>query len=192
MIKNKIIKNKVILLYGMPATGKYTMAKRLQQENKAILFDNHYFHDMFINLIKVSEQELPQYWIELENFKDQFMKIISKFYPKSKKIMYIFTCVLLKDEIFFEKLQNFADSINADFIPIQLLTSIDILKKRCQTEYRKKRKKISDIDTMENFLKIYGNKLPNYTHNNQLTIDTSNLSEEETFNKIKNHINKFK
>ena len=184
-------RNQVILIHGMPATGKYTMAKRLQQEKGGILLDNHYFHDMFTNSIEKSEDELSEYFSEIGKLKKQFMKILIRFYPKSKKLRYIFTSVMLKDEDLLERLDKFAKKVKGDFIPIELIAQKNVLKKRCRTECRKLRHKISNTNNLEKFLKKYENCWPEYEHPNKLSIDTSLLNEDETFDKIVKHLEKF-
>ena len=182
-------KNQVILIYGLPATGKYTMAKRLKEDN-GILLDNHYFHDMFAHSTEVPKEELPQYWSAVGKLKKQFIEILRQFYPKSKKVRYIFTSVLMKGETLPARLEQFAHDIQADFIPIELVARNAVLKKRCQTEYRKARKKISSADSMEKFLEDHKDDLPDYTHPNKLWIDVSALNEDETFSAIQKHLEK--
>ena len=182
-------KNQVILIYGLPATGKYTMAKRLKDEN-GILLDNHYFHDMFAHSTEVPKEELPRYWSAVGKLKKQFIEILRQFYPKSKKVRYIFTSVLLKGETLPSQLEQFASDIQADFIPIELVARNAVLKKRCQTEYRKARKKISSANSMEKFLEDHKDDLPDYTHPNKLRVDVSTLNEEETFVVIQKHLEK--
>lgn len=183
-------KNQVILIHGMPATGKYTMAKLLQEQG-GILLDNHYFHDMFAYSTEVPKEDLPEYWKEVGRLKKQFMKILARFYPKSEKVRYIFTSVMLKDEDLLERMTEFAGAVHADFIPIELVAREDVLKNRCQTASRKSRKKISNAVSMENFLNEHREQLPDYTHPNKLRIDVSNLSEDETFALIQRHLGKF-
>jgi len=180
-------KNQVILIYGMPSTGKYTMAKKLQEEN-GILLDNHYFHDMFAHSTEVSKNELPQYWAAVGHLKQQYIDILRQFYPKSRKMRYIFTSVLLKGESLPDRLEEFARDIEADFIPIELVARPGILKHRCQTEYRKSRKKISSANSMTTFLEDHKDDSPDYTHPNKLRIDVSSLNEDETFAIIQKHL----
>ena len=184
-------KNQVILLYGVPAAGKYTMAKKLSEE-KGFLLDNHYFHDMFKNITEVPEPRKKEYFDDVGSFKEVFLKIIQKFYPKTEYVRYIFTACIAEDEknniLTFQK---FADSIDADFIPIELKADIDVLKSRCQTDYRKWRKKISDPQKLERVIHQAFQKSPDFEHENKLCIESSFLNEEETFQIIKEFLKKF-
>ncbi len=184
-------RNQVILIYGVPAAGKYTMAKRLSDE-KGFLLDNHYFHDMFKNITEVPENQQKEYFDDVGSLKEEFLKIIQKFYPKTEYVRYIFTSCIAEDEknniITFQK---FAGSINADFIPIELQADIDVLKSRCQTDYRKWRKKISDPQKLERVIHQAFQKSPDFDHENKLCIESSFLNEEETFQIIKEFLKKF-
>ena len=184
-------KNQVVLFYGTPASGKYTMAKRLSDEN-GFLLDNHYFHDMFKNLIEVPEEKKKQYFDEVGALKEYFLDIIKRFYPKKENVRYILTaCIAENEKNNILKFEEFALALNADFIPIELKADVEVLKKRCQTEYRKWRKKISNPEKLERLIKEAFYKSPDFEHQNKLFLDTSDLSEDETFEKIKNHLQKF-
>lgn len=184
-------KNQVVLIYGAPASGKYTMAKRLSDE-KGFLLDNHYFHDMFKNLIEVPEDQKKQYFDEVGDLKESFLDIVTQFYPKKEFVRYIFTsCIAEYEDDNILKFEKFASSIKADFVPIELKADVEVLKARCQTEYRKWRKKISNPQKLERVIKEAFNASPAYEHENQISINTSFLSEDETFEKIKDHLKKF-
>lgn len=184
-------KNQVILIYGAPATGKYTIAKKLSEE-KGFLLDNHYFHDMFKNLIEVPEDQKKQYFDAVGSLKESFLDIVTRFYPKKEFVRYILTsCIAENEKDNILKFEKFALSINADFIAIELKADIEVLKVRCQSEYRKWRKKISNPQKLERVINEAFNKSPDFEHENKIFIDTSVLTEDETFEKIKAHLKKF-
>ena len=184
-------KNQVVFIYGAPACGKYTMAKRLSEEN-GFLLDNHYFHDMFQNLIEVSDDKIDIYFKGIGEVKRSFLDIIKQFYPKKNFVRYIFTSCIAEYELDnILKFQQFADDLNADFVPIELKADLEVLKKRCQTEYRRRRKKMYNPEKLERIVTQSFKKSPDYKHKNKIVIDTSSLNEDETFEKIKKHLKKF-
>jgi len=184
-------KNQVVMIYGAPACGKYTMAKRLSEE-KGFLLDNHFFHDMFKELIEVPDDKKDEYFEDLGKMKESFWEIIKRFYPKKEFVRYIITsCFTDCEGDKLLKKQAFAASLNADFIPIELKADVEVLKKRCSTEYRKWRKKISNPEKIERVFKEHFSQSPEFEHENKIVIDTSDLSEDETFEIIKNHLKKF-
>ena len=183
------MKNQVVLIYGLPASGKLTMAKRLQAAG-GLLLDNHYFHDFVRPFIEVDDTEREKYSAEMYKLRIWFFDLLRKFYPKHKKVTYIATGVIAKwCEEALKEIEKLAADINADFIPIELLASQEVLKNRCQAESRKERGKVSTPEEMEATFKRC-EYLP-FEHPNKLTIDVSNLNEEETFRMIEKHLAKF-
>ena len=183
--------NLIVLLYGMPASGKYTMAKRLQKKG-ALLLDNHYFHDFVKPFIEVPDEEIEDYFDSISKMKMEFFDILRKFYPKTKAVTYVFTSVIIEDEGGRKEIESIIDlaaDINAEFVPIELICNAETLKARCQTEYRKERGKISNPEKIDKLLKKY--KLIKLEHPNKLSIDVSDLDEDKTFQKIKEFLVKF-
>ena len=183
-------KNQVILIHGWPATGKYTIGKLLEKEN-GFLLDNHFFHDLFLHKVELSDENRDEYFGAVGHLKQQYIDILRKFYPKKSFVRYIFTSVMLKNESLLERLEKFASDIKADFIPIELIASEKVLEKRCQSKGRRQRHKISKPENMIKFLNKYKELLPDYTHKNKLTIDVSHLTIQKTFNLIQEHLSKF-
>ncbi len=183
-------KNQVILIHGMPATGKYTLGKLLEKDG-GFLLDNHFFHNLFLHKVELCDENRDEYYGAVGHLKQQYIDILRKFYPKKSFVRYIFTSVMLKNETLLERLEKFASDIKADFIPIELTASKEVLEKRCQTEERKIRHKISNPNNMNKFLLKYKDLLPDYSHPNKLSIDVSDLSIRKTFNLIQKHLNNF-
>ncbi|MCL1901998.1 MAG: hypothetical protein FWG18_00025 [Alphaproteobacteria bacterium] len=180
--------NQVVLIYGFPATGKYTMAKKLE-EGGAKLLDNHYFHDFVRPFIKAADDEKVEYFEKMSKLRGAFFDMIRKFYPKDRLVRYVFTSILVQgDEAELKNLTSLAEDINGEFIPIELIANPDVLKQRCQTEYRRGRGKLSDPGKLEKLFERYVHM--DVEHPNKLTIDVSDLTEEETFQRIEKHLAK--
>ena len=182
--------NKVILLYGMPAAGKFTMAKRLAAEGNSFLIDNHYFHDFIKPFIDTYNDT---YFDHISKIKSEFIKMLAAFYPRNSPIQYIFTEVIVspeRDLKFISELNQLAVDIGGGFFPIGLYSNLDALKSRCVSEERIKRDKLHDPDQ---YAAIFGNdhdfRPLEFSHPNRLVIDSSLLTEDETFQEIKEHLN---
>lgn len=184
-------RNQVILIYGLPASGKYTMAKQIQEKCGGVLFDNHYFYDLFVGITEVSEKNRNQYFGKVGAVRRAFLDVLRTFYPKKQHVRYIFTSVLLKGEKLPARLQKFARDINADFIPIELNVKPEVLLDRCDNEVRRKRKKLHNKEKYNDLLKEWLPDAFHSRHVNRLVLDSSELSLEETFKQIKKHLNKF-
>jgi len=173
------------------------MAKRLEAAG-GLLLDNHHFYDFvkpFVGpIVKMDSAEKGRYFDEMGKLQSCFFDFLGKFYPKDEKVVYVLTLVMLQGienglENRLENIKKLVADIDADFIPIQLLGSPEVLKNRCQTESRKARGKLVNPERMDVLLKQY--KPLQFDHPNKLVIDVSNLDEEETFGIIKKHLAKF-
>ena len=184
-------KNQVILFYGLPASGKYTVAKEIQKKCGGVLLDNHYFYDLFVGITEVPDEIRHEWFHRVGDVRRAYMDVLRKFYPRKKRTRFIFTSVLFRGEKLPANLQKFAHDIDADFIPIELNVRKDVLLKRCNTAQRKKREKISDPKEYE---KVLNKWLPNAFHSrhaNRLVIDVSDLSLDKTVAAVRKHLRQF-
>jgi len=188
--------NQVIFLYGLPASGKLTMATRLVAEDAkngvyhTKLADNHYFHD-FVRPFIGSHGGVDEYWNSVGLIQKEFMKILGNFYPKDKPVRYIFTGVIVSDSDSFliDSLQNLAIKIGGEFIPIGLVPKLDVMKSRCSAESRKERGKLHSAEKYTTIFGTDNNRKPlEFSHPNQLLINNSNMTEDETFQTIRQHL----
>ena len=184
-------RNQVVLIYGLPASGKYTVAKKIQEKCGGVLLDNHYFYDMFVGITEVTDENRYMYFGKVGDVRRAFLNVLRHFYPKQKPTRYIFTSVLLSGEKLPARLQKFARDINADFIPIELNVKPEVLLNRCDNEVRRKRKKLHNKEKYNDLLKEWLPDAYHSRHVNRLVLDSSELSLEETFKQIKKHLKKF-
>ena len=184
-------KNQVILIYGLPASGKYSVAKMVQEKCGGVLLDNHYFYDMFIGLTEGSDENWGKFVWHVGHVRKAFIDVIKNFYPQKQPVRYIFTGVYLRGEKGPAILQKFARDINADFIPIELNVTKEVLLERCDTEQRRKRKKLSNKDKYNKQIEYWMCNKYSSRNPNKLVLDTTNMTLEETFNKVQKHLKKF-
>ncbi len=183
--------NQVVLIYGMPASGKYTVAQKIQEKCGGILMDNHYFYDLFKGLTDVSDEKWYEYSEYIIAIRKIFLEVLGKYHPQNKHIRYIFTGVIVRGEKFPAELKKFAQNLDADFIPIELNVQPNELLARCDNEQRRKRNKISNKAKYSILLKDW---LPRAFHSkspNRLIINSTNLTPDETFTMVRRHLKKF-
>jgi len=181
--------NKVILLYGMPAAGKLTIAKMIANQPDHYLIDNHYVHD-FVRPFIGSHEGAREYWDIAGNIFEGLIKAVALFYPKDKPVTYVFTQVIRDNENGpkeVERYTNFAKAINGQFIPIALTPNYETRKSRCVDEKRKQRKKIHTIEKMD---RVIGEHSKLIEIENSLFLDTTNMSIEQTHDAVMEHIAK--
>ncbi len=184
-------RNQVILLSGMPASGKYTMARRLCDAGGCVLLDNHYFHDMFSDMIEIPTGQWEQYGTMIAPLRQNFLDVLRAYYPRDRQMRYIFTSVVVDGKKYPDELQKFAHDVNAEFIPIELHVSNDVLMSRCQTPDRQMRHKLCDVDRLSGVLDDIADKQYSFSHPNTLVLNTSEMSEDETFAEIERHLKQF-
>lgn len=184
-------RNQVVLIYGLPASGKYTVAKKIQEQLGGVLLDNHYFYDLFTDKIEVPNEKWSEYSGYVANIRNAFLDTLRKYYPKKHHTRYIFTSVILRGEKFPTRLRKFAHDTNADFIPIELKVDTDVLLDRCDTEQRRQRKKISNKGKYQQQLTRWVPNAFHSNHPNKLVLDSSRLTLDETFAQVKKHLKKF-
>ena len=184
-------RNQVVLIYGLPASGKYTVAKKIQEKCGGVLLDNHYFYDMFVGITEVNDENRHEYFGRVGDVRRAYLDVLRKLYPKKQHMRYIFTSVLLRGETLPARLQKFARDINADFIPIELNVGKDALLERCDTEQRKQRKKIHNKKKYKDLLQDWFPDAFHSKHPNRLVVDSSDLSPDETFQQIKKYLKQF-
>jgi len=173
----------------MPAAGKLTMARRLAEERGAMIVDNHYIHD-FVRPFIGKHNGAEEYWRGTGKINSELRRLIGLFYPKDRPVEYVFTQVLCEgsdlDAKYLRELKKLARDIGGEFVPIVLRTALEVLKKRGATESRAKRGKIHCPEKMERVMA--GRKLLEIRHRNLLILDSSEMTEDETFAKILAHV----
>lgn len=181
--------NKVILLYGPPACGKYSVAKKLSEKSGAYLLDNHHFNNVIMPFTDINSQTLPDINKGIYKIRRAFFDVVAKHHKKEEQKDYIFTNVLLKswaDKKALRELQSFAKKQNYEFVPVELKCSTDVLLQRVDTQERKKRYKLTDANILKSFLS--DTKFLDIKHKNKICVDVSNLSLDESLQEIEKRL----
>ena len=181
----------VVLLYGAPACGKLTIARELSRIKSLFLLDNHHFNDVVMPFVDLNENSLPDINDAIYKIRSLALDILKK-YKKSTSSGFVFTNVLLEsdsDKKAVLELQQFADEIEAQFVPIHLTCSLDVLIQRVQNDERKTKGKLTDPEILKSFLAYQ--KMIDIEHPNKITLDTSDISVSQTIEKIIYNLEKF-
>ncbi len=180
-------KNKVVLFYGAPSSGKLTMAKMLVERNGFKLIDNHLFHDFVMPFIKKDDANIQEYFDLITPLRTAFFDIVSRFYPKDEIISYVFTIWLTDQDLDgYESIKDFAIKIGAEFYPIELNAKEEVLLSRVETPERAARQKIHSKEKLSAIFKEH--KLFSANHKNKLMIDVGAQDIEERYEIIKKHL----
>lgn len=176
----------VILLYGLPACGKYTIAKKLSERLGLHLVDNHFFNNMVYPYVNVQVETVGDISTYVYKIRKAWMDCVAKWNTDGNG--FVFTNVLLdtkEDKKAVKEIKDFAKKLGYEFVPIRLHCNEDEVKKRINTPDRKQRFKLTDYDTYQHFLST--TKFLKVRGGFQLT--TSNKTPDESAQDVINLVN---
>jgi len=174
----------LILLYGPPASGKYTVAKALSEITGYKLFHNHLTYDTAYALFGDDVYSLA--------FKEccEKLRLVAIGDAVTHKVNAIFTFVYdhASDHSFIQRLQTVVEGGGGSISFICLRPSIEIIKSRVTEKSRKTFKKVSSLEELLIFKNNYDiySTVPNVE---SVIIDNSYLSPSEVAVKIVKSIN---
>lgn len=168
---------KLVVIYGPPASGKYTVAKALAEKTGYKLFHNH----LTIDLLKsVFEYGTPEFFRLSQNMRlDIFEEAARQNIPGI-----IFTYVYEKDadDHFIHKLLDRVTNNGGEVHFIQLYCDQTELLKRVTEESRKQFQKVKSEEGLLKTLSE-GDQMSSISFVENNMIDNTNLSVEETVQK---------
>ncbi len=168
---------KVIMIYGPPAAGKLTVARKVAEMSDYKVFHNHLVNDYISELLTFGTEEYARM--------AEDMKFLTLKYAVQSDVSLIMTACYAPplDDQFIRDLTDFFEEHNVAFYTVHLFCSRDSLKERVLSESRKKYHKIQDVDFLEEFMTQYEffQLIPG---RESLVIDNTDLSPEQAARKI--------
>ncbi len=169
---------KLIVIYGPPASGKYTVAKKVAQLTGFKLLHNHLSHDLvksifefgtptFVKLNKKLRLEL----IDAAAQANIDGLIITLVYAKGE------------DDRFVHNMIDVVTRNKGDICFVQVYAATSALLDRVKNVSRKEFKKVMSEDGLARMLRNY-ELFSEISFVDSLRLDTTNLSPEETVKKI--------
>ena len=180
MKKSNDTKKFVMLIFGAPASGKYTISQKIAERTQAVVLDNHHFNNVIMPFVDIDNHSLPDICLATYQIRTLFLDVVKKHYKKQESHSYVFTNVLLDDAMdyaAFDELVSFAKDIDAVFIPVELCCREDVLCHRVTDIQRAERFKLTDKDILKSFLETH--KMATIKHDNLIRIDVSDKTAEE-------------
>ncbi len=168
---------KLILLYGAPATGKYTIATKLAQKTGYSFLHNHAILNPLSEIFGFDHPARKR----LE--KEFRVRIVEE--AVSANINIILTGVIMRDnEGFYRKLLQIVDEAKNELFLVHLTASQDELHKRITNDSRKSLNKLVSQEKLKDWLEKYPESLTKLEYKKHLTIDTTKIAPDDVVEQI--------
>lgn len=174
---------KVILIYGPPGVGKFTVAKDLSKVTGYKLIHIHSIYDFLENIFGKE-----QYEISLKLLNNIYLEVLEEAAKtKIKGVIFTYADIARDNFSFVKQLKKILDNNNSKLKFVQLKCNKEELKKRVLDDSRKQFKKTQSIEELEFLLSIQDYK-SSFPGSNTVIIDNTCLPPLETANKIKKQL----
>ncbi|HEV2750565.1 MAG TPA: hypothetical protein VGV12_08595 [Gemmatimonadales bacterium] len=186
------LRNTVIYLIGIPAVGKYTVARELARMTGAKVVDNHLINTPVFSVIGYDGKDTfpfpPRAWDHIGRIQRAVLSVIRDLCPPEAS--FIFTNVLdakdPSDKACFRRIERLAQHRRAGFFPIYLTCDAKTLRRRKNSPDRKARLKDIDLTTIPRWVEQF--ELFKVRHANALTLDTGTATPQATAKHILKHV----
>jgi tRNA A37 N6-isopentenylltransferase MiaA len=181
--KNKSL-FKVVVIYGAPAVGKFTVAKELAKKTHFKIFHNHAVNDFvweFFNRGTPSADILKEEtsFLLFKQIAENHLNIIL---TNTHSANFISSTGLTNIK-FYKKIEKIIKTHGGIMLYVQLIAHPDAILKRTNHPYRKHFKKLTNIKKMKKALKEKDWFTP-APLNNQIIIDNTKLSPKKVSDMI--------
>jgi predicted kinase len=184
--------NTIIYLIGIPAVGKYTVAKEIGRLTGAKVVDNQLINTPVFSVVGYDGTDafpFPQgAWAQIEKIQRAVLTVIRDCCPPDDS--FVFTNVLDArapgDKAWFRRIERLAQQRKARFFPVWLTCDAETLRRRKDTPERRARLKDIDLSNISSYLQEF--EVLRVPHPNALTLDTSHSEPEQTARRILQHV----
>ena len=184
--------NTIIYLIGIPAVGKYTIAKEIGRMTGAKVVDNQLINMPVFSVVGydgTATFPFPQgAWEHIETIRRAVCAVIRDCCPPDAS--FVLTNVLDArapgDKAVFRRIERVAKQRKAGVFPVWLTCEATMLQQRKNTPERRARLKDSDLTTIAWWLQKF--EVLRVSRPNALTLDTSHCGPAQTAQRILEHV----
>lgn len=184
--------NTIIYLLGVPAVGKYTVAKEIGRMTGARVVDNQLINIPVFSVVGYDGKDSfpfpPGASKHIETIRSAVLAVIRNCCPPDDS--FVFTNVLdAKDpgaREMFRRIQRLAKHRKAGFFPIWLTCDAATLRRRKDSPDRRARFKDTDLTSITWWLEEF--EVFKVEHRNALTLNSADFEPQETAGRILEHI----
>lgn len=184
--------NCIILITGFPGSGKLSIAQELASRYEFKLIANYYINKNVLDLIEREQNCIPckEVWDKIENIWETVLQTVGELSPPHYS--FVITRPMLNgidySQNFYQRLLKLTEQRKSLFVPVRLVCQEEELVVRIQTKKRKKLGKVTDINRAKCLCKSH--EVFRSNHLNELTINNTCKSPNETIKEIISHVEK--
>lgn len=186
------LRDTFIYLIGVPAVGKYTVARELGRLTGAKVVDNQLVNTPVFSVIGYDGTDAfpfpPDAWKHIDKIRNAVLNVIRDLCPPGES--FVFTNVLDArepyDRALFRRIERLAKHRRAGFFPVWLTCEAGALRRRKNSPDRRARLKDTDLSNITRWLEEF--EVLRVEHPNALTLDTSRREPQETARLILEHV----
>src|SRR3990167_7602667 len=169
---------KLIVLYGPPAAGKYTIAKALSEKTAYKLFHNHLTVDLLKSVFTFGT---PGFFRLSQKIRLDIFEQASK--DNIPGIIFTFVYEKRTDDDFIKRLVEIVTSNGGEVVFIQIYCEKEELLKRVKEESRKQFHKVKSEESLLKTL-ADGDQMSSIDFVDSTKIDSTHLTAKETISKV--------
>lgn len=136
----------LIVIYGPPACGKFTIAQELSKITSYKLFHNHLTLDLIKTILPFGT---PKFWEEVTELRRKLLRLAAK---ENVNLIYTFCYYHKEDDEKVAKIKEIIESEKGKVYFVQILCDKEELYKRVENKSRKKYGKIKDLKILNDVL----------------------------------------
>lgn len=167
-------KSKLIFIYGPPASGKLTYAKKLSEITSVSLFHNHLSFDLAASIYTVWSKKFYKYCEKLR------INSIKRKIKAKESLIFTFCYSHGEDDRFVKKVIDTVENNGGEIIFVKLKASKKDILERVENEDRKKYQKINNKKELKKYIKKH-KLFKSIKHKNNIIIKKSNYKQNLEF-----------
>lgn len=186
------LRNTIIYLIGIPAVGKYTVAKEIGRMTGAKVVDNQLINTPIFSVIGYDGTDAFPFprgaWAHIEKIHLAVLAVIRDFCPPDASFVFTNTLDAREplDWAWFRRIERLAKHRKARFFPVWLTCEAAVIRQRKDTPDRRARLKDIDLTNISKWSEEV--EVLRVPHPNALTLDTSHSEPRQTARLILEHV----
>jgi hypothetical protein len=186
------LENTIIYLIGIPAVGKYTVAKEIGRMTGAKVVDNQLVNTPVFSVLGYDGTDAFPFphgaWAQIGKIHRAVLAVIRDYCPPEASFVFTNTLDAREplDKVWFRRIERLARRRGAGFFPVWLTCGAAVIRRRKNTPDRRARLKDIDLTNIRRWSEEV--EVLRVPHPNALTLDTSHREPRETARLILRHV----